>query len=81
MIRLTSIVRVVGGAVHSVDIRMGWMDDVDIDEYLEKTEAAEGVNVVFNKINVYSGWSNTDGGWVSAHRRNGQWDIAAGDGG
>ncbi len=79
MTKLTSIVTVIGGVVHSVRTCAVWMTDESIDAYLDGLELAkEGTNIVFNRITMCSDFGETDGGWVSAHRRNGRWDLAVG---
>lgn len=79
MVKLTSVVSVVDGVVRSVRAHAGWMGDAEVDAYLEGLELAkDGLNVVFNRITLYADVGETDGGWTSAHRRNGRWDLAVG---
>lgn len=81
MVRFTSIVLCFEGVVHSVRAHNCWMGDDEVGAYLEGLELAkEGTNVVFNRIALGADIGDSDGGWVSAHLRNGKWDLASGGG-
>lgn len=81
VVRFTSIV--LSSATHgpvSVRAHSGWMGDVEINAYLDGIEGHldEETHVLFARIALHADIGECDGGWVSAYRRNGRWDLASG---
>lgn len=59
----------------------GWMDDAAVRAYLDGVSAGhldEETHVLFARIALYEDVGDADGGWVSAYRRNGDWDLSEG---